>query len=1400
MNQETVSQAKTISLLKQSDQAVTSLMEFSDGKKYVVKRFATGHVAEARAEYLYLRTVGGDYIVKAVDFIQGENPVIILEYIEGEVLSEYIASKKKPTEKCFAGLAQSLALIHAYGICVNDIKPDNIIVKDGSAFLADLGFATVNLFFEREFRGTPAYAAPEKIKHQTNHYAADVFSFGMTLFFCKHGKTLFDILGTEAYDKAISSEETWQRQVEMLENDSFVAAMLSYNPAQRPRSIDIALTLGEKSKTRLNNFDRAYLESLIFKSQATAVDKLWKKRNLSIDYADEPMVVENLLSLRSESEGRKLLILDEGSFVSQPEEFFKAFTFGYRDKNKYHANFIEWLQEQDYTILLRRNKELNPTGLFDEIFSKTNALQLWIGNSSDIKPVSQQEISTITSALPALQKEAADIRKQVNSAKPFYIRLLLLDRLKSYKRQTEHNTLSDFLAWSQIALPLMLVEQVWEDWHILIQEGMLTRQIIIESNFVRSDTTIPADYKPDHELLAKLMDYSQKAGLYNILGEICYKTGKSEEAFNYWIQYTDVLIRKEFFLSAYEFLRQLKKRVGNYPFELKKKEAFLTRICGFFEQSHKMYEELIANSTGLMKAILGVDHAIVLQSLKRHEEAINCYKNAIDLFRIHHDQKSLFRAMNNLGVVYFDLQRYSDAEQLFNDVLMEAKQHKNIQFEAISYLNLSDLQLKRGEWNRVLYYTDKAIQITKSNEKWNLFSNGSIIKARALFALGQFNSAIDILQELKDNPNIKENLLQLQEIQARQMHFYNVVDPPKAYELADNVGKDISTLHEILQRELFFLNLSRKRYLRAFNYLEGLEEAGILKAFFDSDIDYILTQLREFKSQSELDTYFYYLIHLLRLFPDTAFQKVYDDVQEAITLYSYKPLEYLVSNLNLQSRNMQVWAEFINQTLQANKSEDIIKLVLEKMRQLIKADKYIWLNITNGSLNTSTAVSRNGDIIPSEQVIFSSEVLRIASEQEGFFCLHPIWQFIDTEAHSSVLGLGIKSVCGCVCRAGSELKGMFYCDSTQNIDLDANDTAACRLMFHIAVNAMEKLDNGATIRNVSELYDTADDDTISQTIIGKSQIMRNVYSKINTVGSHNVNVLITGPTGSGKELVAREIHNRYIQNNQTKLRTPFVAVNCAAIPEQLLESELFGYKKGAFTGAVADKKGKLLLADNGTIFLDEIGEMPLLLQSKLLRAIQDKVITPLGSDQDIPVNVRIIAASNQNLEDMVAKNTFRADLFYRLKVMTIELPSLSERKEDIPLLAMSFLHKFNDKFRKNIAGISPETLIYLQNREWKGNVRELENEMERAVLLCNTNQLNIQDFNFEASNTEGSIFRNLPLQWQQFKDYKKRIEDELEKRYIKLLLEEADNNVMTASKLGHLDRMQVYRLMKKQDE
>lgn len=233
-----------------------------------------------------------------------------------------------------------------------------------------------------------------------------------------------------------------------------------------------------------------------------------------------------------------------------------------------------------------------------------------------------------------------------------------------------------------------------------------------------------------------------------------------------------------------------------------------------------------------------------------------------------------------------------------------------------------------------------------------------------------------------------------------------------------------------------------------------------------------------------------------------------------------------------------------------------------------------------------------------------------------------------------------------------------------------------------------------------------------QNVIGNSPAMHHVFDLVKRVSQAPTNILITGESGTGKEVIAKAIH----YNGPLKEK-PFVTINCGAIPENLMESEMFGHKKGSFTGAVADKPGLFEVADGGTLFLDEVGELPLTIQVKLLRALQERIIRRVGSTEDTKVDVRIIAATNRNLEEMVQKSTFRQDLFYRLNVIHIRTPSLRERKEDIPLLAMHFLKKFNGKLNKNINSISDEAMETLKKYEYPGNVRELENLIERTVAL-----------------------------------------------------------------------------------
>jgi two-component system, NtrC family, response regulator PilR len=231
-------------------------------------------------------------------------------------------------------------------------------------------------------------------------------------------------------------------------------------------------------------------------------------------------------------------------------------------------------------------------------------------------------------------------------------------------------------------------------------------------------------------------------------------------------------------------------------------------------------------------------------------------------------------------------------------------------------------------------------------------------------------------------------------------------------------------------------------------------------------------------------------------------------------------------------------------------------------------------------------------------------------------------------------------------------------------------------------------------------------------IIGHSAKMRAIFDLIMTIAPQTSRVLITGETGTGKELVARAIHE-----NSARSKEPFITINCGAFPETLLESELFGYVKGAFTGANENRQGLFRGAHGGTLFLDEIGNMSLPMQVKLFRVLQEGKVRPVGSNEEFEIDVRVIAATNKDLDKAIADGEFREDLFYRLSVIPVHLPPLRERREDIPLMARAFLERFRKTMEKNIEGISPEAMAQLEGYDWPGNVRELENTMERSVAL-----------------------------------------------------------------------------------
>ncbi len=389
------------------------------------------------------------------------------------------------------------------------------------------------------------------------------------------------------------------------------------------------------------------------------------------------------------------------------------------------------------------------------------------------------------------------------------------------------------------------------------------------------------------------------------------------------------------------------------------------------------------------------------------------------------------------------------------------------------------------------------------------------------------------------------------------------------------------------------------------------------------------------------------------------------------------------------------------------------------------------------------------------------------------------------QSTESIVASQIRSVlCVPLMVFGAKL-GVIYADTTDRAArLDEHHLHVLTAIASIAAIAMEHARYVEWLEGENQRLQ--EEINIEHDMVGESARIRDVYQFISKVAAADSTVLICGESGTGKELVARAIHR-----NSKRANRPFVAINCAALTETLLESELFGHEKGAFTGAVAQKKGKIEVADGGTLFLDEIGELALPLQAKILRVLQEREFERVGGVRPIKVDIRLIAATNRNLNDAIKSGTFRQDLFYRLNVVSVALPALRERREDIPLLATYFVQKYSRLVNRPIAGISPEAHALLKNYDWPGNVRELENALERAVVLGSSEHVRPEDL------PEALVERNEPSH-EGILRYHDAL-NSVKRQLILRAVEQSNGNITEAAKILDLHPNYLHRLIRNMD-
>jgi transcriptional regulator with GAF, ATPase, and Fis domain len=420
-------------------------------------------------------------------------------------------------------------------------------------------------------------------------------------------------------------------------------------------------------------------------------------------------------------------------------------------------------------------------------------------------------------------------------------------------------------------------------------------------------------------------------------------------------------------------------------------------------------------------------------------------------------------------------------------------------------------------------------------------------------------------------------------------------------------------------------------------------------------------------------------------------------------------------------RDLNVLLEFSRTLNSVRGLAALQEKVLEAVLAIVPADQAAVLLSEDGVGGFSSIVGRHRRLGPNQPIHASQTILSRVLEENLAVLSNDVQSDAAYREADSLLERKVHSVLAVPLEVQGKMLGVMYLDaSSPGARFDSDLLEFVATLGNITALAIENARHLERLGGENRrLYEELN---IHHSMIGESKAMHEVYDFVSRVAGRDSTVLISGESGTGKELVARAVHA-----NSGRTNKPFVAINCAAITETLLESELFGHERGAFTGAVSQKKGKLEVAEGGTVFLDEIGELAVPMQAKLLRVLQEREFERVGGTRSIKLDVRLIAATNRDLKEASRTGTFRPDLYYRLNVVSLHMPALRERREDIPLLAAFFAAQYGEKVKRRVAGISPEARACLQRYDWPGNVRELENAIERAVVLGSTELILIDD-------------------------------------------------------------------------
>jgi transcriptional regulator with GAF, ATPase, and Fis domain len=480
---------------------------------------------------------------------------------------------------------------------------------------------------------------------------------------------------------------------------------------------------------------------------------------------------------------------------------------------------------------------------------------------------------------------------------------------------------------------------------------------------------------------------------------------------------------------------------------------------------------------------------------------------------------------------------------------------------------------------------------------------------------------------------------------------------------------------------------------------------------------------------------------------------------------------------------MMKLSDFNRRLLEIRAVPDQIEALLDAVIDVVHANKGFVILLRDGDPTIAAARNVDQETIPDAVTQLSDSILRQCIDSRQPLIVSDAVNDTMFRSSESVLNLQLSSVMVAPLIAQGQLLGLIYVGNDNVVNLFEQSSLEILTVF--AAQASLILQNAILLDQLITDRDRMAEELDAQRfgdIIGSCPSLLQVFHRVEKVAVADINVLITGETGTGKELIARELHRR--SNRSEK---PFIVVNCGAIPENLMESELFGHVRGAFTGAIATREGSFQAADGGTLFLDEIGEMPLALQVKLLRALQEREVVKVGDTKPRSVDIRVIAATNRELEACIKEGTFREDLYYRLNVVNLHLPPLRERGDDIVILAKFLLKKYATEFGATVKGFTPKALAAMRDYDWPGNVRQLENRIKKAIVLADKTLIGVDDLDLGGDQRRTVV----PLA---------QAREDFTRQYILDILERnGGNRTRTARDLG-VDPRTVFRYLEREPD